>query len=135
MDFVFESRIANYIAAAQVLFEHKGLLKYANVLRYGKYQLKTKTGYDNWNGGQYAHTLLLTVPMNVFECIADDLSACEQAIMGMKRGNFIADGDVNVLMDGMTLYMIAANRLKNDMCRQVWRWILNQHRLKKNGEL
>lgn len=81
MDFVFESRIANYIAAAQVLFEHKGLLKYANVLRYGKYQLKTKTGYDNWDGGQYAHTLLLTVPMNVFECIADDLSACEQAIM------------------------------------------------------
>lgn len=81
MAFVFEKRIENYVAAALVLLDHKGQDIYADVLRFGTYELEPKTGYDGWNGGQYSHTLHVVVPMNVFEPIADDLAECERILM------------------------------------------------------
>lgn len=81
MAFVFEKKIANYVAAAQVLLDHKGQNRYADVLRFGTYELELKTGYDGWDGGQYFHTLHVVVPMNIFELIADDLAECERILM------------------------------------------------------
>lgn len=78
--FVFEERIENYIAAAAVVLDHKGYSKYADVLKNGKYRLNVKTGYDNYDGGQYYHSLNLVVPMEYFEPVVDDLAECNEKI-------------------------------------------------------
>lgn len=78
--FVFEKRIEKYIEAAIVFLEHKGKERYADVLRQARHELDLATGYDNWDGGQYSHTLRLTVPFAMFEDIADELPYCSQSL-------------------------------------------------------
>lgn len=78
--FVFEKRIEKYIEAAIVFLEHKGKERYADVLRQARYELDLATGYDNWDGGQYSHTLRLTVPFATFEDIVDELPMCSQSL-------------------------------------------------------
>ena len=78
--FLFEQRIKNYLKAASVLLRHKGLDRFADILSVGKYSLQLETGYDNWDGGQYFHSLTITVPMTIYEAVIDDLGDCEQKL-------------------------------------------------------
>lgn len=78
--FIFEQRIKNYLKAASVLLRHKGLDRFADVLSVGKYSLQLETGYDNWDGGQYFHSLTITVPMTIYEAVIENLGDCEQKL-------------------------------------------------------
>lgn len=78
--FVFEKRIGKYIVAAEKFLDHKGLEKYADILRLGKYNLETETSFDRIDGGLTLHTLRLAVPMDIFEAVSDNLADCEQAL-------------------------------------------------------
>ena len=78
--YVFEKKIGKYIAASIVLLDRKGLGKYADVLRYGCCDLDVRTGYDGRDDGQISHTLKITVPLDVFESIADELVSCEESL-------------------------------------------------------
>lgn len=83
MDYIFKKKLRTYLNSACVLFEKQGRTDLANVLRFGKADLQLETGFDNWNGGLCSHTLSLTVPIDVFNEIIDNLGENEQSIMSM----------------------------------------------------
>ena len=71
--FVFENRIEAYMAAACMLFESGGEKELANIIRVARPELLCETSYDNWNGGQYSHTLVLHIALNLFGKIGDNV--------------------------------------------------------------
>lgn len=81
MEYTFQKRLGQYVLAAQTIFEQEGRSDIAKLLEVARFDLRVKTGYDNWDGGQTLHTLTVTVPIQLFGPISNSLGEVSQQIM------------------------------------------------------
>lgn len=72
------------------------------ILANARYWVQEETSYDNWDGGQYGHTVHLEVPVAVFEEVAPQTADVEQEIckdlneFAKIPGEFIAEVIIEV---------------------------------------
>ena len=64
--FIFPDRLDVFLAASNKLFIAEGNNIVAEVIRQADPELRVGTSHDNWNGGQYSHTLILHIDLELF---------------------------------------------------------------------
>ena len=83
MTFLFKERMSFYLNSAREIFILEGRVDLAEVLQLGIVEVELKTGYDNWDGGQYFHTLIFKVPLETFHKVVTKLDSNAQDIKDM----------------------------------------------------
>lgn len=76
----FEERTESILATIVRLFAIEGNAKEVAVLSESEATIK-ETGYDNWNGGTYYHTLFLKLPILLFAQIEHEKDGIEEKIL------------------------------------------------------
>jgi TIR domain len=80
VQYVLPGKVERFLALLAKRYAGTSDDRLAALILAAKFSVDTGTFYDNWNGGQYGHDVVLEVPSAVFETILDNKDAVEGRI-------------------------------------------------------
>ncbi|WP_437188601.1 hypothetical protein SH668x_000153 [Planctomicrobium sp. SH668] len=86
------AKLEKILASLSVYFGQKGKELLQKLIVNSRYYVEEETGYDNWNNGQWYHTVHFQVPTAIYFDIFDELSeVAEEIKVGIGKLNSVDD--------------------------------------------
>ena len=64
MPYALTEKLPQYLVRLQVAFDRKGQSDLSEIIASCHYLVREEDSYDNWNGGQWGHAVVLFLPLD-----------------------------------------------------------------------